>query len=135
MLSYYLGKRKREQVLRLRYSRFSQTPNALQRVKAHAERREPSTLLLCIISIIGRFRITRFSGRFNVYLCLYLSQPIGIYGFKGLHIMFVVYLSAKILNYSKCAKEYWEKFRGEAMTVDRTRLSLNHSVRPVTIFK
>jgi len=38
-------------LLRLRYSRYRQTPLQLKRVKAHAIRREPSTLLLLLISI------------------------------------------------------------------------------------
>ena len=54
-----------------------------KRVKAHAIRREPSTLLLYALVKFGDFERTRFSGRFNVYVCFYLSQLIGIYGFKG----------------------------------------------------
>ena len=59
-----------------------------KRVKAHAIRREPSTLLLyALLMKFGDFERTRFSGRFNVYVYLYFSQPIGIFSFKGFNII------------------------------------------------
>ena len=39
-------KRKREQITSLSFLRYRQTPLFLKRVKAHASRRKPSTLLL-----------------------------------------------------------------------------------------
>ena len=76
--------RKCEQLLRLRSFRYRQTPNYPKRVKAHAIRREPSTLLLIVLyEKFADFERTRFSGRFNVYVLFYISQPIGISSFKG----------------------------------------------------
>jgi len=44
-----IQKEKREQITSLTFLRYRQTPNYPKRVKAHAERREPSTLLLIVI--------------------------------------------------------------------------------------
>ena len=50
----------------------------LKRVKAHAERREPSTLLLKhFLQFADLGKNKNQSGRFNVYVQFFLSQPIG----------------------------------------------------------
>ena len=43
---HYHLKRKREQITSLTFPRYRQTPINLKRVSAHAERREPSTIVL-----------------------------------------------------------------------------------------
>ena len=61
---------------RLRILRYRQTPNHLKRVKAHAERREPSTLFLIDYLKFGEFRTTRIkSGRSILcpYVCCYVT--------------------------------------------------------------
>ena len=63
----------------------------LKRVNAHAERREQSTSVLALFLSIPQLSETRIkSGRSNTYVLLLLSQPIGTFGFIGLHI--IVYL-------------------------------------------
>ena len=70
MFDLNIDKRKREQLLRLRILRYRQTPNNPKRVKAHAIRREPSRLYSWLFSVnFADFQNTRFSGRFNVYVC------------------------------------------------------------------
>ena len=54
-------------LLRLRLLRYRQTPMFPKRVKAHAIKREPSTLLLKHFFNFGEFQKARFCGRFNVY--------------------------------------------------------------------
>ena len=57
--------KKREQILRLRYPGIGKHPTHLTS-NAHALGREPSTYS-CVLLKFCRFRITRFSGRFDVY--------------------------------------------------------------------
>ena len=83
-------------LLRLRILRYRQTPNNLKRVKAHAERREPSTLLLVVSANFGDFQNTRSSGRFTICLFyLFCYVTIGSFVFRVLHYYF--------LNKSMCA--------------------------------
>ena len=59
-------------LLRLRSFRYRQTPNNLQRVKAHALGREPSTLLL-VISLflaISKEQDSADASTFITFLCL-----------------------------------------------------------------
>ena len=55
-------------LLRLRYLRYRQTPVFLKRVKAHAERREPSTLLLEQTEYFADFQITRIKADASQYV-------------------------------------------------------------------
>ena len=59
-------------LLRLRYLRYRQTPNNLKRVKAHAERREPSTLFLVVPVNFADFQITRIKADASQYVCYVL---------------------------------------------------------------
>ena len=59
-------------LLRLRSFRYRQTPNNLKRVKAHAERREPSTLLLVVPVNFADFERTRIKADASQYVC-YIS--------------------------------------------------------------
>ena len=56
-------------LLRLRLLRYRQTPNNLKRVKAHAERREPSTLLLVVSVNFADFQKTRIKADASQYVC------------------------------------------------------------------
>ena len=55
-------------LLRLRLLRYRQTPNYPKRVKAHAERREPSTLLLIVFLKFGEFQKTRIKADASQYV-------------------------------------------------------------------
>ena len=52
MIVKYTQKENVDNLLRLRCSRYRQTPNVLKRVKAHAIKRELSTLVLVHCSLI-----------------------------------------------------------------------------------
>ena len=65
-------KRKREQLLRLRCSRYRQTPIYLKRVKAHAIRREPSTSFLIDYWNLANFE-QQESKRTLQRICLFIS--------------------------------------------------------------
>ena len=75
-------------LLRLRYLRYRQTPNNLKRVKAHAERREPSTLLLVASVNFADFQITRIKADASQYVC-YISTVMLPYAvsFLGFYII------------------------------------------------
>ena len=60
--------KKREQITSLTFLRYRQTPNYPKRVKAHAIRREPSTLLLIVILQIGDFQETRIKADASQYV-------------------------------------------------------------------
>ena len=82
-------KRKRGQFTSSTFRRHRQTPILLKRANVHAKRRERSTSVLAIFLEIWRISETRIkSGRSMSYVLLLLSQPIGTYGFIGLHIIF-----------------------------------------------
>ena len=105
-------------LLRLRLLRYRQTPYNLKRVKAHAIRREPSTIVLDYISVnFADFPEDKNqSGRFNVYVCLYHSQPIGIQGFKGSTILLwiricYIYAFWQEINLVGKDKDYFGKFQ------------------------
>ena len=70
-------------LLRLRSFRYRQTPNNLKRVKAHAERREPSTLLL-VVPLIWRISETRIkadASQYVCYACCYVTIRSFVLGF------------------------------------------------------
>ena len=80
-----------DNLLRLRLSRYRQTPNVLKRVNAHAVWREQSTsVLVHCLENFAEFRKTRIKSGRSV-LCPYyiLSQPIGKCGIKGLYLVFI----------------------------------------------
>ena len=72
MLIDKVTKRKREQLLRLRCSRYRQTPIYLKRVKAHAIWREPSTLFLIDSVNFADFQKqeSRDASTYISFLCL-----------------------------------------------------------------
>ena len=77
--------KKREQITSLTFRRHRQTPNNLKRVKAHAVRREPSTLLL-VVSLIWRISETRIKADASQYVCyIYFAMLPYAVRFRVLH--------------------------------------------------
>ena len=102
-------------LLRLRSFRYRQTPNNLKRVKAHASRREPSTLLLVVSVNFADFQITRIKADASQYVC-YISTVMLPYAdsFWGFYIInyFVIckITAANIRTFSESSK-YSSKFQ------------------------
>ena len=61
--------KKRELLTSLTFLRYRQTPIYLKRVKAHAERREPSTFVLDRFCQFWRFSETRIKADASQYVC------------------------------------------------------------------
>ena len=78
-----------DNLLRLRSLRHRQTPIYPKRVKAHAIRRELPTFVLDKLQFwrIGENKNLKADVHPICLLFLYLSQPIGICGFKGLYFI------------------------------------------------
>ena len=115
VINVYLNSLKQKNVsylLRLRFLRYRQTPVLLKRVRAHALRREPSTLLLQRFLKFGEFQITRFSGRFNVFLFSFsLLCYHKRFVFRVRHYLLVPSWELSLNNSSL---KYWmASFRGE----------------------
>ena len=79
--------KKREQITSLTFLRYRQTPNYPKRVKAHAIRREPSTLLLIVILQIGDFQEQESKRTLhNMSIMIYAMLPYAIL-FLGFYII------------------------------------------------
>ena len=86
-----------DNLLRLRFLRYLQTPMHHIRAKAHALRREHQLPLLVLLSIC-RFSESKNKKLTPLSICpCMLSQPIGISAFKGFDIF--VYFTRKDKDY------------------------------------
>ena len=84
--------RKREQITSLTFLRYLQTPNALKRIIAHASRREPSTLLLCISLNFADFQ-KQESKLMLQRICLFFFAMLSYAVFLGFYIIYQMGLS------------------------------------------
>ena len=91
--------KKREQITSLTFLRYRQTPCVLKRVKAHAIRREPSTLLLYASVNFADFqkqeskRTLHNMSVISILLCYHTQFVLGFY------IILVVYLTNPLLPF------------------------------------
>ena len=85
-------------LLRLRSFRYRQTPNNLKRVKAHAERREPSTLLLVVPVNFADFERTRIKRTLHNMSVISLPLCYHTQFVLGFYIILVVCLTNPLLT-------------------------------------
>ena len=86
-----------DNLLCLRYLRYWGKPCIRKQVNAHANRRELSTSVLECFFKFPNSQIARIKSGCSSYMSfLYLSQPIGIFGFKGSTFIYYYPLTVKV---------------------------------------